>query len=94
MTALAIIILESTTMRQPMANISVRNLDERTVTRLRIRAARNGVSMEEEVRRILKQAANVPDRLGELALRLFGPDNGVHLDLPEHEPHEPLVFTE
>ena len=77
-----------------MANLSVRNLDEETVKRLRIRAARNGVSMEEEVRRILRQAANAPERLGELALRLFGPDNGVRLDLPEHRPHEPVVFTE
>ena len=39
-----------------MAGLSVRKLDDETLSRLRIRAAKHGVSMEEEVRRILKDA--------------------------------------
>jgi plasmid stability protein len=50
-----------------MTSLTVRNLDEATKQRLRIRAARHGVSMEEEVRRILKEAlrpAEAPFGLG------------------------------
>lgn len=72
-----------------MANLSVRKLDDETYARLRVRAARHGVSMEEEVRRILSEAVSGPERLGDLALRWFGPRHGVDLTLPEHEPHEP-----
>ncbi|MFB2584439.1 FitA-like ribbon-helix-helix domain-containing protein [Herbiconiux liukaitaii] len=39
-----------------MATITVRDLDERTRDQLRVRAARNGRSMEAEVREILKSA--------------------------------------
>jgi plasmid stability protein len=39
-----------------MTSLTIRNLDDATKQRLRIRAARHGVSMEEEVRRILKEA--------------------------------------
>lgn len=77
-----------------MANLSVRKLDDDTLARLRIRAARHGVSMEEEARRILRRAVAAPERLGDIALRFFGPDNGVDLDLPEHKPHQPLNFAE
>ena len=51
-----------------MANLSVRKLDEETFARLRVQAASHGVSMEEEVRRILKEAVAAPARLGDLAL--------------------------
>ena len=77
-----------------MANLSVRKLDDETLARLRIRAAKHGVSMEEEARQILKRAVAAPERLGEIALRFFGSENGVDLDLPEHKPHEPLNFAE
>lgn len=75
-----------------MASLSIRKLDEEVVRRLRERAGARGVSMEEEVRHILSQAVAVPDRLGDLALSLFGPVNGYDLDLPEHDAHEPLDF--
>ena len=39
-----------------MASLTIRNLDDATKQALRIRAALNGVSMEEEARRILKSA--------------------------------------
>lgn len=77
-----------------MAGLSVRKLDDETLSRLRIRAAKHGVSMEEEARRILKDAVNAPDRLGDLALRIFGPEHGVDLPLPDRAPHEPLDLGE
>ena len=52
-----------------MASLSVRKLDEETLARLRARAASHGISMEEEARRILKEAVTAPERLGDLALR-------------------------
>jgi plasmid stability protein len=76
-----------------MANLSVRKIGDETLARLRMRAASHGVSMEEEVRRIIKEAVSRPERLGDLALRSFGPLHGVDLTLPEHQPHEPLDFT-
>ena len=77
-----------------MASLSVRKLDEDTLSRLRVRAAKHGVSMEEEARRILKEAVTAPDRLGDLAVRIFGPNHGVNLELPERTAHEPLDLTE
>ena len=76
-----------------VANLSVRKLDDDTYERLRVRAAKHGVSMEEEVRRILKQAISAPERMGDLFLKYFGPANGVVLKLPPREPHEPLDLS-
>lgn len=72
----------------------MRKLDEETLARLRARAASHGVSMEEEARRILREAVSAPERLGDLALRLFGPHHGVDLELPEHVPHVPMDLSE
>lgn len=55
-----------------------------------MRAATHGVSMEEEVRQILKQAVTSPVKLGDMAVQLFGEHHGIELELPEHTPHEPL----
>ena len=77
-----------------MGSLSVRKLDEETLSRLRIRAATHGVSMEEEARRILKEAVSAPERLGDLAVRMFGVKGGVDLPLPERMPHEPLDLAE
>lgn len=75
-----------------MGNLSIRRLDEATLKGLRLRAARHNVSMEEEARRILRQAVNAPLRLGDLAVQLFGQESGIELELPQHEAHEPLSF--
>ena len=76
-----------------MASLSVRRIDSETLSQLRMRAARHGVSMEEEARRILKQAVAAPEKLGDLAVRLFSPAYGdTELELPEREVHEPLEF--
>ena len=39
-----------------MSSITIRNLDEGLKTSLRLRAARHGLSMEQEVRNILKSS--------------------------------------
>ena len=38
----------------------------------------------------LKETVEEEPRLGDLALKLFGTDAGIELDLPQHTPHEPL----
>ena len=73
-----------------MGNLSIRRLDEETIRRLRLRAARNGLSMEEETRRIIRQAVATPERIGDLAVQLFGPAHGVDLELPDRAPHQPV----
>ena len=79
-----------------MANITIRNLDDDVHARLRVRAAGNGQSMEEEVRQILRKAVRRAPRSGDLASIIrshFGPENGVDLTLPPREPaREPPSF--
>jgi plasmid stability protein len=73
-----------------MVNLSIRELDNETYERLRDRAIRHGVSMEEEVRQILKRAVSPPERIGDLFLKVFGPARGADLESSSREPHEPL----
>jgi plasmid stability protein len=74
-----------------MATITIRRLDESTKTRLRLRAASHGRSIEEEAREILKVALTAdkagPLNLGECIRRRFAALSGV--DLPDL-PREPL----
>ncbi len=78
-----------------MASLSVRKIDDETVALLRVRAARHGVSMEEEARQILKRAVTTPEQLGDLAVRLFSSAYGEEeIILPERETSDPLVFPE
>ena len=73
-----------------MASITVRNLDEDLKRLLRIRAAENGWSMEQEVREILRvtpRRDGAPVRnLGTAIHELFEPLGGVDLDIPPREP--------
>ncbi len=73
-----------------MASISLRELDEETMAALRQRAAQHGVSLEEELRRIIQLAVAAPQRLGDLALAYFGEDSGVELELSQYEYHDPI----
>ncbi|WP_420616135.1 FitA-like ribbon-helix-helix domain-containing protein [Candidatus Palauibacter sp.] len=79
-----------------MASITIRNLDDEVKTRLRVRAAGNGRSMEEEARRILRDAVRRRPSTGNLASIIrshFGPTNGIDLELPPREPaREPPSF--
>lgn len=76
-----------------MANLSIQKLDDDTISRLRIRASHHRISMEEEARRILRQAVASPKRLGDLSVQFFGSKSGVELELPQHAPHEPPSFA-
>ena len=72
-----------------LASITIRNLDDDVKTRLRVRAADNGRSMEEEARLILRDAvARKPSsrNLASIIRAHFGPANGVDLELPSREP--------
>ena len=80
-----------------MASITVRNLEEDLKRRLRIRAARNGNSMEQEVRDILKAALQREHLTGAdlvKAIReVFEPLGGMELELPPRGPmREPPTF--
>lgn len=68
-----------------MAAVSIRGLDDQVRERLRVRAARNGRSMEAEMRSILVDAVrepSLPDGLFSALLDRFGELGGVELELP------------
>ena len=79
-----------------MASITIRNLDEDVKTRLRVRAAGNGRSMEEEARLILRDAVGRKPssrNLAEAIRARIAPLGGVDLELPPREPaREPPTF--
>lgn len=78
-----------------MPSLSVRKLDAKVYKRLRMRAAKHGVSMEEEARRIINQAVAAPEKLSDVFLHYFGPENGIDLDLlNQRSPHNPMDFNE
>ena len=72
-----------------MASITIRNIDDEVKSRLRVRAAMNNRSMEEEVRFILKQATtdvNESSRsLVEIAREAVEPYGGFELDVPARD---------
>lgn len=75
-----------------MATLTIRNLDEETKRSLRMRAARRGVSMEQEARMLLARAVRLPeddpaqraDGAGwyRSIRELLEPHGGFDLDLP------------
>lgn len=72
-----------------MASITVRRLDDGLKTRLRVRAARNGRSMEEEARTILRaglatENAVMPN-LVESIRRHFARIGGIEIPLPARQ---------
>ncbi len=73
-----------------MAGITVRNLDEGLKRRLRVRAAENGRSMEQEARDILRAALDeeaAPSKnLGTALHESFKPFGTVELEIPAREP--------
>lgn len=77
-----------------MASMTIRNLDDRVKTRLRVRAAEHGRSMEDEAREILTSAlAKEPARGGNIydAIRArFAPLGGVELPVQKREPIRPV----
>jgi plasmid stability protein len=91
-----------------MASVTVRKIDESDKAKLRLRAARHGRSLEEELRHIIKRAANeadvttgdrgfdpATDNLADFIARIFDPIGGVELDLPPRTfNREPPRFDE
>jgi len=83
-----------------MANLTVRNLDESLKASLRLQAAEHGVSMEEEVRVILRDAMArralrkaCKRNIAEEIHSLFAPLGGVDLpDLPRETDRDPPDF--
>lgn len=68
-----------------VAAMSIRNLDERVLELLRVRAARHGRSMEAEVRAILADAVREPDEgpnLAQAIMSRFGELGGIELEIP------------
>ena len=76
-----------------MASLSIRKLDDEVYEQLRTRAARHGVSMEEEARQILTRAVSPPERMGDLFLKIFGPERGGDLQLPDRELDNPIDLS-
>ena len=77
-----------------MASLSIRQLDKRAYELLRVRAAKHGLSMEEEVRQIIYHAVSAPDQISRIFQKYFGHDNGIDLEISDRKPHEPLDFNE
>jgi plasmid stability protein len=82
-----------------MASIMIRNLDDRLKSKLRVRAAQHGRSMEEEARHILRSALTEKTRqpidLYEAIRRRVEPIGGVDLDIPPRQTlREPPNFDE
>ncbi|WP_088287002.1 Arc family DNA-binding protein [Kineosporia sp. A_224] len=71
-----------------MATVSIRDLDDGVRDRLRVRAARNGRSMEAEMREILTAAVTETDGEPEydnpftMLIDVFHDLGGVHLEIP------------
>jgi antitoxin FitA len=73
-----------------MASITIRKLPENTKRRLRLRAARNGRSMEQEARELHQAALQQPEspqqNLAEAIRKIFAPLGGVKFQIPKREP--------
>jgi plasmid stability protein len=72
-----------------MATLTIRQLDDKLKQRLRVRAAHNGRSMEEEAREILRGALagrKVPERnLAEIIREYVAPFGGVEIKIPKRQ---------
>lgn len=68
-----------------MAMLTIRNIDESLKAKLKIVAAKHGVSMEEQARRILREAIQPKSKKKGLGTRIhqrFAKAGGVDLELP------------
>jgi plasmid stability protein len=82
-----------------MASITIRSLDESLKSKLRIRAAEHGRSMEAEAREILRMGLSTTSEpelnLAESIRRLFDPLGPFELELPPRQlVGDPPSFTE
>jgi plasmid stability protein len=84
-----------------MANMTVRNVEDETKKRLRLRAARNGNSLEAELRLILRDAALAreespqPTNLYDAIRELVEPHGGFEIPIPLRRPAaRPIPFED
>jgi plasmid stability protein len=79
-----------------MASITIRRLDESVKERLKKRAARHGVSMEEEARELLKVGVNTQDSgqaMVDSIRRLVAPVGGIEFpDVRRELARDPPTF--
>ena len=75
-----------------MANLSIRRLEDETLARLKARAMRESLSLEETVRRILRAAVVDEAPLGTTIRQIVGED-GIDLELPHREIKSPIDFA-
>lgn len=77
-----------------MASLTIRGLDEKLKTKLRLEAARHGYSMEEAARQILRRALMTPDSdaggLGSRLHQYFVEADAFDLDLPDRSTPRPV----
>jgi plasmid stability protein len=80
-----------------MASLTVRRLSDDAKRKLRVRAAENGRSMEEEARKIIEDAVSPKNRrrnLAEEIHRIVAPLGGIELELPPRQPvRDPPDFS-
>ncbi|MCX8999912.1 plasmid stabilization protein [Rhizobiaceae bacterium BDR2-2] len=73
-----------------MTTMTIRNLDDALKTRLRVRAAQHGRSMEDEARDILRSALSTEGTRGNSLVEAIrarvAPLGGADLELPPREP--------
>jgi plasmid stability protein len=82
-----------------MPTLTIRQLDEKIKSRLRVQAAHHGRSMEEEAREILRSALITtrpkPGNLAESIRQRFSAFGGVDLELTKRDPiRHPPDFAE
>lgn len=81
-----------------MASITIRNLDEDLKSQLKIRAAKHGRSMEEEVRNILKSTVAHDDKenenLADSIRKRMAPFGGIELpEFKREKIRKPVDFS-
>ena len=73
-----------------MSTLTIRQLDDKTKGKLRVRAAQHGRSMAEEARQILRSALRTSpaarENLEKAIRERFAPLGGVVLELPRRDP--------
>ena len=80
-----------------MASLVIRRLDDVVKARLRVRAAQNGRSMEEEAREILRLAVAAPSPALNLAASIrarLSTDQRTEIEIPAREPMRMAPLSE
>jgi hypothetical protein len=73
-----------------MPNISVRKINQDVYTALLLRAKAHGVSMEEEVRRIITEAVSQKKSISSIFSEHFSDGMADTLKIPSHKSHNPI----